>query len=211
MRSNGQLAFVTGSSRQGKTESVKYLMRKTGMKRAIVWSVKENIDLYQKTKLGCKVYIVSNKADLLNTVKNTIGTGNGLVIYSTNDLNDFGFFCKAAFAWGKLKPCNIVCEELADVTTPQKAPDAWGQICRKGLGYGINIFAVTQRPAESEKTSIGNCTYIVCHSLKRENDRKYMANELNVNADQIRDLEQYHHIYYDFKGHKIQKFNISSR
>ncbi|MCL1072999.1 hypothetical protein [Shewanella dokdonensis] len=87
----------------------------------------------------------------------------------------FEFWAACAFAW-----CNacIVAEELADVTTAGKAPPHWGQVVRRGRARGLApIFAITQRPSESDKTTVGNATLVRCGRLNRANDRKYMAQE----------------------------------
>lgn len=70
----------------------------------------------------------------------------------------FEFWARCTFAW-----CNaaIVAEETADVTNPSKAPHWWGLLIRKGRARGLStIFALTQRPAESDKTDIGNATLL---------------------------------------------------
>lgn len=87
----------------------------------------------------------------------------------------FEFWCKCAFNWAQ---CLAVAEEIADVTTPQKAPPEWGKLIRRGRKYGIKICAVTQRPAEADKTILSNAAYIRTFALGRENDRIAIAREI---------------------------------
>lgn len=83
----------------------------------------------------------------------------------------------------------MVAEEIADVTSPGKAPDARGLLVRQGLGWGINIYAITQRPAESDKTVMGNATYFHAHAMSRSKDRKYMAEEMDLPVEQLAALQ----------------------
>lgn len=94
---------------------------------------------------------------------------------------DFDAFCRAAYAWGN---CVVVAEELADVTTPGKAPLGWGMVVRRGRDRALVVYGVTQRPAESDKTIMGNVTRVHCCMLQRPGDRAYMAKEMGI--DQAR-------------------------
>lgn len=90
---------------------------------------------------------------------------------------EFDFWARCAFAWGN---CVAVAEELADVTTPGKAPMGWGWVVRKGRKRRMEVYAITQRPAESDKTTVGNATLTYCFKLKRARDRQYMADEFGM-------------------------------
>jgi len=103
---------------------------------------------------------------------------------------NFAFFCRCAWLWirvmhHKKQNITLVVEELADVTPPGKAPPAWGDIVRKSMRFNPHIYALTQRPAESDKTILGNCTVIRCHSMKRANDRKSMARDMDIDQAHI--------------------------
>jgi len=111
-------------------------------------------------------------------------------------LSEFGDFCRLAYAWGMCgneinQHTTCIAEELADVTSPGKAPETWGVMLRQGLGWGMNIYGVSQRPAESDKTIMGNLTFIHAHFMSRAQDRKYIAEEMDINPDDIKALEQY--------------------
>jgi hypothetical protein len=73
----------------------------------------------------------------------------------------FQIFCKLAWVWLRAAAGVLVVEELSDVTNPAKAPPAWGAICRKHRhALGSTVYALTQRPAESDKTILGNAELI---------------------------------------------------
>lgn len=106
----------------------------------------------------------------------------------------FEVFCRLAWVWIRAahqrgRSVALVVEELADVTNPGKAPIAWGEICRKGLRFGPRIYALTQRPAESDKTVLGNATRIRCHAMVRLNDRKAMALDMGVDRNLVDRLD----------------------
>jgi hypothetical protein len=97
----------------------------------------------------------------------------------------FTLFCRIAFAAGNLV---LMVEELADVTSPSHAPQAWRQCTKKGRHAGLRIVAATQRPADIDKHFLGGCTYIRCFTLRFPNDRKAMAGAMDVPVADIGQL-----------------------
>ena len=107
---------------------------------------------------------------------------------------NFDLFCRCAWLWIRVmahrgKHVCLIVEELADVTPPGKAPQSWGQIVRKSLRYNPRIYALTQRPAESDKTVMGNATILRCHSMATPDDRRTMAKYLDVDQGIIDGLD----------------------
>lgn len=187
-RREGVLGVYSGASRQGKTHQLKKRIK--GARRACVWSVKESVDRYADTWPDA-VIIKGGVAELRAALFAGGGKGRGRFVFVPWSLRDFGPWAMLCHAWGIVEPCDVVAEELADVTKPGKAPDGWGELVRQGLGWGINIYAVTQRPAESDKTIMGNATYFHVHFMARESDRRYMAREMDVTPEAIKALRQY--------------------
>ena len=163
------ITAVCGSSGSGKSAWVKQQLK--GRARVIVWDVDEE---YVKEKGFVAVRDRGKLIELLLKRK------KGRFAYVPKSLADFDLWSKAAFAWGN---CTAIAEETADVTTPAKAPEGWGMLIRRGRKRGITIIGVTQRPAESDKTIIGNASLIHCGMLKRPQDRKYMALEMNIKQE----------------------------
>ncbi len=179
MATDGELIYICGSSRNGKTAFTKHLI--SGYNRVIVWDIEaEFCQLPGFTR-------ARTLTELLNAVTANGGTGPAKIAY-TGQLADYDQFCKVAFAWGNRAPCAVVLEETSDVTKPNWCPEWHGQLIRKGLKRGITIIAITQRPAESDKTAIGNATKMYCFYLSRAADRDYMARELNVDRADIEAL-----------------------
>jgi len=112
----------------------------------------------------------------------------------------FDWFCRVALAWGN---CTVVVEELASVTQPGKAPQGWGDVIRLSGHAHLTVVGVTQRPAEIDKTIIGNASLIHYCPLARADDLKYMARELRLPAADLDNLPPLHWIDRDTSTGKM--------
>jgi hypothetical protein len=110
---------------------------------------------------------------------------------------DFEAWARLAWVYVRAHGAPVVAEELSSVTNPGKAPAAWGNICRMGLGFGSDIYAITQRPAESDKTSLGNAQVIHCGLMGTLDDRRTMARYLDVPLQAVEVLKQFEWIERD--------------
>lgn len=187
-RPDGELVLVAGATRSGKT--VWTAQRTWKHYRALVWDAKDEWghryncrriscvrELAEACKPGAKLERIAYVPDL------------ALESMKLRDRGDayrecFDVFCRLAWIWLRVARGALIVEELADVTHPGKAPIAWGRICRSGLAYGPSIYALTQRPSESDKTALGNATLLHVHQMASEADERYMARELR--CDQAR-------------------------
>jgi hypothetical protein len=121
----------------------------------------------------------------------------------------FEFLAKCAFAWTNAA---VVAEETADVTSPSKAPPNWGQLIRRGRARGLApIFALTQRPAESDKTAIGNATLIRVGRMARDADRKMMARELDVDHRILTRLLPLDFVERNMAINEVKRGNLTKR
>lgn len=178
--SDGTITAIVGSSGSGKTAWLKRQIATAT--RLLVWDIEE--------QYSDNMQAVYSKAELLEAIKQPAAR----ISYRAGDLKEFDFWAKCAFAFVQLgadlgQMTAIVAEELADVTSPAKAPNGWGMLIRRGRKYGANIYGITQRPAESDKTLFGNCHVLHCCYVKRANDRVYMANELDIQPGDIAGLD----------------------
>jgi hypothetical protein len=185
---SAEIVLVTGSSGARKTT---WLKKKTARRTRLA--------IYDAAKheYGDVVqHIARNKRELLDLLKSN-KSGKLRVAYQPPrpEPNDFNFFCRAVYAWAN---CTVIVEELADVTSSGKAPQGWGDILRKGRAFSMKVFAATQRPAESDKTIIGNATLIHAGRQSRFKDQKYMADEMALSADDFKMLPG-HWIEYDMQ------------
>lgn len=99
-----------------------------------------------------------------------------------NQAGLFDSFCRLAWIYIRAHGAPLAVEETSSVTTPGKAPAAWGDICRLGLGFGSDLYALMQRTAESDKTALGNATVIHCGVMGTPADRRTMAQYLDVDV-----------------------------
>jgi hypothetical protein len=107
-----------------------------------------------------------------------------------SDRRLFASFCGFAFVWLRGAIGTLVLEETASVTSPGKAATAYGDVLRMGLGWGCDIYAITQRPQESDKTAYGNATVLHCHQLGNPGDCRYVArNFMPVPIEQLEALK----------------------
>lgn len=178
-RTDGEIVLVTGSPGAGKTV---YTMREVASaSRLIVWD--SHLEWSGK---GCTGY-----ADIPALVAACRTRAAAHVAFTGRvSQENFETFCRIALLWGRLAPCTVVAEELADVTNPGKAPHAWGDLLRWARKLGINVYAITQRPSESDKTIVGLAHRIVCHAMARHADQLYMARELGLEHRDVARLDR---------------------
>lgn len=121
----------------------------------------------------------------------------------------FEIFCRLVWVWMRCGRGRVlVVEELADVTSPGKAPAAWGEIVRKGRHQGGRIYALTQRPAESDKTIAGNADIIHAGRQSFPRDRKSMAEYLDVPELEVTNLRSLEWIERDMRTRDLRRGTV---
>jgi hypothetical protein len=182
-RPDGTITYVSGSSRSGKTAYTYEAVKRE--RRVLVWDPEDQWARRPGFKRVTKI------RDLLRLLMTTPGPLK-VAYVPTHLVAEFGEWARLAFTWAKLGPCHIVAEETADVTSPGKAPHYWGILIRRVAKYGGSVWGITQRPAESDKTIVGNAGVVVTFRMSRNEDRAYMARELDVpkaDIDPLKNLE----------------------
>jgi len=170
-REDGVCVAVAGQSRWGKTTWVK--SRIAGAARVLVWDVRGEY-------LADGFTAARSIPELAGLLRES-WMGPARIAY-WGSLADFPEWCGLAYAWVQLWPCVAVAEEVADVTTTAKAMGPWGDLVRKGLFYGLHLYAVTQRPQETDKSLWGNATCLHSHGFIAAPDRRYMADRLGCDV-----------------------------
>ena len=188
------ITLVTGQSESGKTAYTKSRIAK--IPRVLAFDVKGD---YANLP---GFIVVERAADLVRVLQAGQHRRVTYVPKPSGLPDRFDFWCKCAYAWGN---CAVIAEELADVTTPGKAPEGWGWVIRRGRDRNLVVFGITQRPSESDKTILGNVTKIHCCTMGRSDDRKYMAKELDVTQATLNglNLDKLEWIEKDFRTRKI--------
>lgn len=189
---DGRLIVVSGASRSGKTAYVRRAVK--AARRVLVWDIEAQwceLPGYRK---------ITTRAELFEAVK---GAGPARLAYVAGgaDLKgEFNFWAACVMLWGRYRGgCVAVAEELADVSTPAKAPQEWGILLRRGLKRGIFIYAISQRWAEADKTAIGNASEFVVFRAAGD-DVAYMARKARIPLEKLEALAPLEYVRADTLG-----------
>lgn len=198
---DGIITGIVGASRSGKTAWLKQQI--AAAPRLLVWDIEGQYNERTRT--------IRTRAELVRAIQK-----DGRYSYQPDSLGDFDFWARAAFLFCKIGAeagvkTAIVAEELADVTSPGKAPDGWGMLIRRCSKYGGDVYGITQRPAESDKTLFGNAMILHVCGMQRANDRKYMALELDIPVAEITSLDRskLEYLHKDMRTGKIERGRLT--
>lgn len=186
---DGKLFVISGASRCGKSTKTARMLR--AARRAAAWDPEAQwCDLPGWRK-------VTTRQQLLDALQ-TKGHIKIAYVVAADDLREeFNYFCRVVFYAGRyIAPLDVVAEELADVTTTSKAPMYWGMLLRRGLKRGINIYAISQRWAEADKTALGNVSVYVLFA-SRGDDITYIARKSGLTVAELTELRALEYITYD--------------
>lgn len=177
---DGRLYVIAGASRSGKTAWTRKQTAKAA--RLFAWDPEDQW-------AGLPGFVkVTKRADLLKAAT-TAGRKKIAYVAGGNLQSEFDFFAGCAMYAGRyVAPLDVIAEELADVTTPSKAPGNWGILLRRGLKRGITIWAISQRWSEADKTAVGNASDFVIFRQSSGDDVAYLARKTSIDAERLRGL-----------------------
>jgi hypothetical protein len=185
---DGRLYVVSGASRCGKTTQVSKEAGRAN--RVCAWDPE---DQWAQLPGWRKVTTRQQLLDAMQT------PGHVRVAYvAGGDIKkEFDFWCGVVYYAGRyIAPIDAIAEELADVTTASKAPGNWGILLRRGLKRGINIYAISQRWAEADKTAIGNASEFLVFTSRGE-DVDYIARKTRLPVEVLDSLKPFEFIRFD--------------
>lgn len=185
---DGRLTVVSGASRCGKTTQVANEVR--AVNRIAAWDPE---DQWAQLPGWRKV---TTRAALLEAMQ---ARGHMRIAYvAGGDLKaEFDFWCGVVmYACRYIQPLAAIAEELADVTTPSKAPGNWGIMIRRGLKRGLRLYAISQRWAEADKTAIGNASDYLLFTARGE-DVDYIARKTRIPVEDLDGLKPLEFIRWD--------------
>lgn len=209
---DGEAILVAGSRGSGKTAWTLQRVPQGANTRLLVWDVvgewsKKGRCVPVATLRELQQLVIADakrparfKVGYVGPIEETIRTGN-----TVRRVPLFPIFCRLAWVWMRVKPGTLVVEELADVTSPGKAPAEWGEIVRKGRHTGCTVIALTQRPAESDKTIAGNADLIHTGRLSFPRDRASLAEYLDVPVAEITALPSLAWIERDMRTRELKR------
>lgn len=174
---DGRLYVIAGASRSGKTAWTRKQTR--GARRIMAWDPEDQwaaLPGFRKVTTRAALLAAIEKPGPL---KVAYVAGGALV-------PEFDFFAGCAMYAGRyVEGLDVIAEELADVTTPSKAPGNWGILLRRGLKRGITIWAISQRWAEADKTAVGNATDFVVFRQSSGDDVRYLSRKTRIGEDEM--------------------------
>lgn len=183
-KTSGKIFIVTGRSQSGKSHAVNAML--AGKKCVLVYDPKALTSDYPSI----------TRVDTVGGLVGHVQKGITRVRVLDPSREKFDLWCRTVFEIVKRVPGEwwLVADELSSVTSPAKAPNGWHVVCSQIKGYGANVIAITQRPAESDKTCFGNADVFLAFHSPRKKDRQYMAEEMDISPDMIANLPAYHHV-----------------
>lgn len=194
---DGRLWVTAGASRSGKTAWVRKQTAKA--RRVIAWDPEDQwaaLPGYERVTTRAALLAACQRP---GPVKVAYVAGGKLAA-------EFDFWAGCVMYSGRyIGPLSAIAEELADVTTPAKAPGNWGILLRRGLKRGITIFAISQRWAEADKTAMGNASAYVIFRQATGPDAGYMARYTRVPVEEINALPPLSFVIYDALEQKITR------
>lgn len=190
MKTNdGSLIVVSGASRSGKTAWVKKQVNTE--RRIIAWDPE---DQWAQVRGYIKC---TNRKQLFEACQ-TKGAAKIAYVAGGDLKSEFDFWAAIVMYAGRyLAPVVAIAEELADVTTPSKAPGNWGILIRRGLKRGITIYAISQRWAEADKTAVGNASRFVLFRQSSGDDVLYLSRKTRVPSNELEGLKPLEFVNYD--------------
>lgn len=186
---DGRLYVIAGASRSGKTAWTRKRVAKS--KRAWAWDPEAQwCELAGWRK-------VTTRAELLKYAQQP--GPQRLAYVAGGDLKaEFDFWAACVMYAGRyMGPLDAIAEELADVTTPSKAPGNWGILLRRGLKRGISLWCISQRWSEADKTAVGNASDFVIFRQSSGDDVRYLARKTRVAEAEINDLVPLQYVHMD--------------
>ena len=123
---------------------------------------------------------------------------------------EFDFWAGCVMYAGRyVAPLEAVAEELADVTTPAKAPGNWGILIRRGLKRGITLRCISQRWSEADKTAVGNASDFVIFRQSSGDDVRYLSRKTRVQEGEINDLAPLQFVHMDALTGEISRGKVT--
>lgn len=190
MKTNdGRLYVIGGASRSGKTAWTRKATAKA--RRAFAWDPE---DQWAQLPGWRKV---TTRAALLEASQRP-GPQRVAYVAGGKLAEEFDFWAGCVMYAGRyVEPLDAIAEELADVTTPSKAPGNWGILLRRGLKRGISLWCISQRWSEADKTAVGNASDFVVFRQSSGDDVAYLSRKTRIPLEQINGLAPLDFVHMD--------------
>lgn len=177
-----------GARGTGKTAWVKQQLAAMNPARLMVWDFKHD------HALGTVGKAFTNWAEFVRACRKPAFKARYLVHPDYDPHEQFDAFCALAWDVGNL---TMFVDELAEVTKANKAPGTWRKCVNVGRSYengtkALAIIGASQRPAEVDKSFLGNCDIVHIGRLGDIADAKRFASSWGCDAAELSNLPDLH-------------------
>lgn len=179
VKNEPRIEAYIGASGSGKGVSLNARLRELAPRRLLIWDPRDEYDKHAPKFSSLRALAQHVAAAGAGPFRARFVAGDGVKLRPA-----FGFCCKLAFDAGNLA---FLAEELSDVTgaSPSATPDEWRKVITQGRHQALTVLGAAQRPALIDKTLLGNCTLIRCFTLRYREDRRAMAQAMDVDEARI--------------------------
>lgn len=120
---------------------------------------------------------------------------------------EFEAVCRIASKAGN---CVYLVEELGRYTNASYAPPAWADCCNDGRHDALHIIALSQFPAQIDKSFLSNTTEIWVGFLGEKPHREAVAERLDITPDEIKALPDFHFLHFSRKARTVVKETVKN-
>lgn len=178
----GESWAILAASEMGKGLWLKQRLAETRPARLVIWDTNDEYDR------------AARQVPSLHAMLQALAAQSFAVRYvpkarKDRDLRaEFETWCALAYhATG----ATLVVEELADVTTPSFAPQAWRKLNTRGRHHqGLTLYWCSQSPAFVDKASLGNATHMHVGYLGEPRHRQAAAAHMGCRPEDIDAMQQ---------------------
>lgn len=198
---DGRLYVIAGASRSGKTAWTARQVK--GARRVLAWDPEAQwCELPGWRK-------VTTRAQLLQAAQKP-GAQRVAYVAGGSLQAEFDFWAGCVMYAGRyVEPLEAIAEELADVTTPAKAPGNWGILVRRGLKRGITLRCISQRWSEADKTAFGNASDYVVFRQSSGDDAAYLSRKTRIELAEVNALAPLQFVHMDALTGQIQRGKLT--
>jgi len=190
---SARITGVFGATGTGKSIWTRQQLRTPRRNRLVIWSPKEREDGYAG---AFDAPALTSMADVYARMNAAGPTSPFRLVFvpalaRKRAVVQFDALCAAVLKLGNI---TLVVEELHTVTSASWAPDQWSALTLMGRSAGVEIFALSQRPASVDKDLFSNCSMIHSGRVMYEDDAKVLGRVLLVPPSELLTLPDLHYI-----------------
>lgn len=105
----------------------------------------------------------------------------------------FNHILRLCYHFGNLQ---VVIDEVQLFTNPHYLPEYFKNLLFIGRHKGVSIMAITQRPAQLNKSILSQSSHVFVGQLHEKNDLRSVADFLNEDTDKLIQMPKRHFLYF---------------